>query len=97
MPKSAVYEQVHTPLISEDPREYSDMEISFCVNCPQAARITACRVSHCGPPGSSIRGVLQARILGWVAVSFSRASSWSRDQAQVSCTAVDSLPAEPLE
>ena len=37
MPKSAVYEQVHTPLISEDPREYSDMEISFCVNCPQAA------------------------------------------------------------
>ena len=31
------------------------------------------------PPGSSVHGIFQARILEWVAVPFSRASSWSRD------------------
>ena len=41
-------------------------------------------------------GILQARILEWVAVLFSRASSQPRDPIQVSCIAGDSLPAEPL-
>ena len=36
------------------------------------------------PPSSSVRGILQARILEWVAVSFSRGSSQHRDQTQVS-------------
>ena len=36
-------------------------------------------------PGSSVHGVLQARIQVWVAISFSRGSSWPRDQTQVSC------------
>ena len=36
-------------------------------------------------PGSSVHGVLQARILEWVAILFSRGSSWPRDQTQVSC------------
>ena len=34
--------------------------------------------------GSSIHGIFQARLLEWVAISFSRASSWPRDQIQVS-------------
>ena len=38
-------------------------------------------------PGSSVHGILQARILEWVAIPFSRASSWPRDQTQVSCIA----------
>ena len=38
----------------------------------------------CGPPGSSIHGIFQARVLEWVAVSFSRGSSQPRDQARVS-------------
>ena len=38
----------------------------------------------CSPPRSSVHGTLQARILQWVAISFSRASSWPRDQTQVS-------------
>ena len=38
----------------------------------------------CSPPGSSVHGILQARILEWVAISFSRGSSWSRDRTQVS-------------
>ena len=41
----------------------------------------------CSPPGSSVHGILQARILEWVAMPFSRGSSWPRDQTQVPCTA----------
>ena len=36
-------------------------------------------------PGSSVRGILQARILEWVAILFSRESSWPRDWTQDSC------------
>ena len=39
------------------------------------------------PPGSSVRGISQARILEWVAILFSRGSSLPRDQTQVSCIA----------
>ena len=38
----------------------------------------------CSPPGSSVQGILQARILEWVAMLSSRASSRSRDQTHVS-------------
>ena len=38
-------------------------------------------------PGFFIHGIFQARILEWVAISFSRGSSWPRDQTQVSCIA----------
>ena len=39
------------------------------------------------PPGSSVHGLLQARIVEWVAFPFSRGSSQPRDQTQVSCIA----------
>ena len=42
-----------------------------------------------------VHGILQVRILEWVAFPFSRGSSQPRDQTQVSCIAGDSLPAEP--
>ena len=42
------------------------------------------RPVDCSPPSSSVHGILQARILEWVAISFSRGSSWSRDRTQVS-------------
>ena len=38
----------------------------------------------CSPPGSSIHGIFQARTLEWVAISFSRGSSWPMDQTRVS-------------
>ena len=41
----------------------------------------------CSPLGSSVCGILRARILEWVAISFSRGSSWPWDRTQVSCTA----------
>ena len=40
----------------------------------------------CSPPGSSVRGIAQARILVWVAISFSRGSSRPRDYTLISCT-----------
>ena len=39
----------------------------------------------CNPPGSSVHGILQARILEWIGIPFSRGSSWLTDRTQVSC------------
>ena len=44
-----------------------------------------CDSMDCSLPASSIHGISQARILEWVAISFSRGSSLSRDQTWVSC------------
>ena len=44
-----------------------------------------CDSMDCSPPGSSFHGKFQARVLEWVAVSFSRGSSPPRFQASVSC------------
>ena len=41
----------------------------------------------CSPSGSSVHGISQARILEWVALPFSRGSSWSREKTQVFCIA----------
>ena len=73
--------------------EYRSRGVRVCV------RAHACALSHysrvwlwdpmdCSPPGSSVHGILQARILEWVAISSSRASSPSRDPiflSYVSC------------
>ena len=46
--------------------------------------LTFCNAMDCRLPGSSVRGILQARILEWVAMPHSRVSSRPRDQTQVS-------------
>ena len=46
-----------------------------------------CNPMDYSPPGSSVHGILQARILEWVAIIFSRGPSWPRNQTQVSCNA----------
>ena len=51
-------------------------------SCP-----TLCSPMDCSLPGSSSHGIFQARVLEWVAISFSRGSSWPRDRTQVSPTA----------
>ena len=45
--------------------------------------LSLCDPMDCSPPGSSVLGLLQARVLEWVAISFSRGSSWPRDWTQV--------------
>ena len=49
----------------------------------------------CSPPVSSVHGISQARILEWIAVSFSRESSWPRDQTHVFCTLKGFFTTEP--
>ena len=49
--------------------------------------LTLCDPVDCSPPGSSVHGVLMARILEWVAISFSRGSSRPRNRTYVSCIA----------
>ena len=49
--------------------------------------LTFCDPMDCSLPGSSVHGIFQARVLEWVAISFSRGSSQPRDQTQVSRTA----------
>ena len=64
------------------------------------AQPTLCDPTNCTPLGSPVHGILQARILGWVVISFSRGPS----QPEVKPVSpvypawrVDSLPTEPLE
>ena len=47
----------------------------------------SCDPMDCSPPGYSVHGTLQARILEWVAISFSRGSSGPRDRTQIFCIA----------
>ena len=61
---------------------------------------TLCDPMDCSPPGSSVHGILQARIMEWVAMPSSRGSSQLRDQTHVfyvSCTGrqAGSLPLAP--
>ena len=47
------------------------------------SRLTLCNPVDCSPPGSSVRGILQARMLEWVAMPSSRGSSSPGDQTHV--------------
>ena len=58
---------------------YTESEREVAQSCP-----TLCGPVDCSPSGSSIHGILQARILEWVAISFSRGSSQPRDRSWVS-------------
>ena len=70
------------------PRDCQDM--GHAQSC-----LTLCDPTDCSPPGSSVHGISQVRILEWVAISYSRGSSRPRDQTPVSHLLywqVDSLP-----
>ena len=67
------------------------MQNSVCAQlCP-----TLCDPMDCCPPGPSVHGILQARILDWISISSSRGPSWPSDWTHISCSPalqVDSLP-----
>ena len=69
----------HLVMIKAESHEESESE--FTQSCP-----TPCDPMECSPPWSYVHRVFQARVLEWVAISFSRKSSWPRDQTRVSCT-----------
>ena len=60
----------------------------FFIKCVHAKSLesflTLCNPMDHSPPGSSVHGIIQARILEWVAISFSRVSSWLRSPTNVS-------------
>ena len=58
------------------------VQVTVAQPCP-----ILCDPVDCSSPGSSVHGILQARILEWVAIPFSRGSSWPRDRTRVSCLA----------
>ena len=68
--------------MGEEERYCEKSESEVVQSCP-----TLWDPIDCNLPGSSVHGIFQARILEWVAISFSKGSSPPRDQTQVSCTA----------
>ena len=62
----------HTVWCAPTLKERKESEVTQ--SCP-----TLCDPMNCNPPGSSVHGILQARVLEWVAISFSRGSSQPRD------------------
>ena len=63
-----------------DVRQWLFLSI-VCVVCLVAQScLTLCNPVDCSPPGSSVHGIFQARILELVAISSFRESSWSRDR-----------------
>ena len=77
--------------LPESPRKVVDVfwlekvKVLVTEACP-----TLCHPMDCSPPGSSVHGILQARMLEWVAIPFCRGSSQQRDRTWVSWIA-DSL------
>ena len=59
-------------------------------SCP-----TLCDPVDCSPPGPSIHGILQARILDWVAISFSRGFPRPRDRIRSPALQADAVTSEP--
>ena len=66
---------------------WSDLDaMVLCVLVTQLCP-TLCNPMECSPPGSSVHGILQARILEWIGIPFSRASPQHRDRTWDSCIA----------
>ena len=57
--------------------------------------LTLCDPVDCSPPGSSVHGILQARVLEWVAILFSRDLSDPGIESGSPVLQADSLPSEP--
>ena len=66
------------------------MLVLLAQSCP-----TLCDPTDCSLPGSSVHGILQARILEWVAIPFSRGYSYPGLKPRSPALKADSLPSEP--
>ena len=69
--------------------------LSKCCCLVAKSCLTLCNPMDCSPPGSSVHGISQVRILEWVAISFCEGSSRPRDPTRVCCIAGGSFTAEP--
>ena len=69
------------PHQQKNPLNHSSVAVLVAQSCP-----TLWDPVTCSLPGSSVRGILQARILEWISIPFSRGYFWPKDWTQVSCT-----------
>ena len=67
------------------------------LRCSSVAKscLILCDPMDCGPPGSTVYGILQERILEWVDISISRLSFRPRDRTDISCVAGGFFTSEP--
>ena len=70
---------------------HCEVKVLVAQSCP-----TLCDPMDCSPPGSSVLGIFQARILEWVAIPLSRGSSWPRSPALQADSLLFELPGKPL-
>ena len=66
------------------PSLYVYVCVCVCVCMRALSHVQLCDPMDCSPPGSLVNGIFQARILEWVAVSFSRGSTQPRDRTCIS-------------
>ena len=78
---------VHSLVRELDPTRSMTVKMKLSENKSHSVMSDSCNPMDCSPPGSSVHGILQARILEWVAISFSRRSSQPKDRTRVSSVA----------
>ena len=82
----------HSKCVNKDTKLLSLWNVCVCVCVSPHMRSVASNSlwsMECSSPGSSVHGILQARMLEWVAISYSRESSWPKNQTHIlyiSCT-----------
>ena len=93
------YPSVEEMLSELHPQQWMNMSIRQSQNLHSIAHYVKMKVNVdqlcltlCDPMDNTVHGILQARILEWVGIPFSRGSSQPRDQTQVSHTAGRFLP-----
>ena len=92
------------PCVWSEVRHFFSLSISslFQINTVLKVKVLVtqlylalCDHMDCSPPDSFVHGILQARILEWIAIPFSRGSSPPRIEPRSPALQADSLPAEP--
>ena len=75
----------HTSFLTTEPLK--EHLISLVVVFWSLSHVWSCNPMDCSPPASSVHRIFQARILEWIAISFSRGCSWPSNWTWVSCIA----------
>ena len=82
---SQLYSNVASYRLPQHMRLFQCVCVCVCVHARVLSHVWLCNPVNCSLSGSSVRGILQARILEWMAISFSKGSSRPRNQIHVSC------------
>ena len=91
--KFCITDSSFCPMLTSSPtflcRSRSELFVGYLLawNACQVSSVMSdvCDTVDCSPPDSSVHGILQANILKWVVISFSRGSSRPRDRTCISC------------